>query len=969
MSGQGKDYADAYARFMLRHRRAVVILLFASTLLALLFVNRVNLRNDPDSLLPLSNPYIATNLYSDLTYGMGNLMVWGLKVKQGDIYQPWFLQMVHAFYHDVSGLEFANPVNFAGLPSSKLRNLGIDDSGSLDYRRLMPANGLATDEQQRQRQIDYLRQGLEQHLVLEPLLIYYQDSEGNKCELVGADGKISNASVRHVHESCRAVGTFIIGDFSNELKDNHLQWIAAAKGVMAEYQARYGDRVEFTISGEPYFLASMVEELWDKAWLFGISLLIILILLWYEFRRLSCAVLPLVGVGMTIILTLGLMGFTQFRLTTMMALTPMLLLAIGIGHSMQITRRYMQELQKTGDHQQAAYTAIRFTVVPAALSIGTDLHGFFAISFIDISFYKAYAYFGIFGMSTLILTTTTLIPLLMISFPPKLHDRKFERGWEMRLAKGVTGLLTGPLKWLPVLSVIGIWLLSAYATELDRGFSALLAGEAGRSDPEVARIQDEFDIMPGVEKGIHYPRAAYKDHYILGELLTGNGEVKAIADLEALSSMMPGVITANMVIRSKAGTLPPCGLDAWSEAGERLLGADECFDAMEDPPQGIFNRAEVLKALSEFEDWLRSHPHIGFTTSYVQFAKTLNMMLNAPEGESPVAHMNLYAIPTLEHMRLNAYAYRLSGEDDRFPDPDEMVQLYSGMLTTSAGAGELEAFVNTRSWDEGIIVGFVNTMDPKLTHQTILDIQHYLQAHADDPGMDLLRVGIESGEHIQVPANGGVPAYSVVTEDAIPGKAAIGGFLGVTEATRDVAFKEWLNAPVATSLTVFLMTLIMFRSWMVASILISLCFITLMTQYGLGAYMTSIGEWSANLAFHVQVALSIAMGLGVDYGVYMVSRLREELRESGEDWRSALQSTLGTTGSAIIISMLVLLGSFIPLMNTELANLWSVSLYISEALIMDVFIALLVLPLMVYWLRPRFVFSSDMGKDEDSRRK
>ncbi|MCU7945300.1 MAG: hypothetical protein KZQ72_01420, partial [Candidatus Thiodiazotropha sp. (ex Cardiolucina cf. quadrata)] len=76
MTSHTKDYADAYARFVLRNRRAVIFLLFASTLLALFFIDRVNLRNDPDSLLPLSNRYIATNLYSDLTYGMGNLMVW-----------------------------------------------------------------------------------------------------------------------------------------------------------------------------------------------------------------------------------------------------------------------------------------------------------------------------------------------------------------------------------------------------------------------------------------------------------------------------------------------------------------------------------------------------------------------------------------------------------------------------------------------------------------------------------------------------------------------------------------------------------------------------------------------------------------------------------------------------------------------------------------------------------------------------
>ncbi|MEW8585471.1 MAG: hypothetical protein AB2531_06880, partial [Candidatus Thiodiazotropha sp.] len=63
MAAENRDYAAAYARFVLRHRRVVIFLLFASTLLALAFVSRVNLRNDPDSLLPLSNRYIATNLY------------------------------------------------------------------------------------------------------------------------------------------------------------------------------------------------------------------------------------------------------------------------------------------------------------------------------------------------------------------------------------------------------------------------------------------------------------------------------------------------------------------------------------------------------------------------------------------------------------------------------------------------------------------------------------------------------------------------------------------------------------------------------------------------------------------------------------------------------------------------------------------------------------------------------------------
>ncbi len=197
----------------------------------------------------------------------------------------------------------------------------------------------------------------------------------------------------------------------------------------------------------------------------------------------------------------------------------------------------------------------------------------------------------------------------------------------------------------------------------------------------------------------------------------------------------------------------------------------------------------------------------------------------------------------------------------------------------------------------------------------------------------------------------------VVTDDTLPeGYDAIGGFLGITEATRDVAFQEWLHAPAMTSLTVFIMTAIMFRSWLIAFVLIGLCAITLMTQYGLAGYMTSIKEWSGNLAFHVQVALSIAMGLGVDYAVYMISRLREEMECSCLDWKASLQSTLSSTGGSILISVIVLLGSLIPLMNTSLANTWSVSLYIAEALILDVFTTLLLLPLVIYWLRPKYVF-------------
>jgi len=133
-------------------------------------------------------------------------------------------------------------------------------------------------------------------------------------------------------------------------------------------------------------------------------------------------------------------------------------------------------------------------------------------------------------------------------------------------------------------------------------------------------------------------------------------------------------------------------------------------------------------------------------------------------------------------------------------------------------------------------------------------------------------------------------------------------------------------------------------------------FITLFAQYGMGGYFTSVQNWSGNLAFHLLVTLSIAMGLGVDYSIYLIERLKEEYRESMGDWPKAVFETLRTTGGAVLASVIVLLGSFIPLVSTDLANTWGLGVYIGQALIIDVIIAFTFLPVLIKWMKPKYVF-------------
>ena len=912
---QGEDrIAARYARFVLQYRWPIMLFLLVATLLGASQIQYMDIRNDPDTLLPPSNRYVATNLYAEHNFGMGNLMVFALRVKEGDIFQPWFINKIQELHRKLVALPNSREANFIDIAAQKIKFMGADENG-LVFKRLIPTAGISTDDPELAReQLAFLKEGIKSNPVMGPMLVSMEGPDGKLCAYEDYD-----------KEACVATAAYIIGDYDDGVKEIYLPWVNQVRALMDEYGE--DERIELLVAGEPYFLAWMLADLVNKWWLFVLSIAVVVVVLWLEFRNWRGAAFPLLGVGATIALTLGMMGFTEFKLTTMMVLTPMLLLAIGIGHSIQVTRRFMLEHAGHGDCEKSAFIAICHTIVPATLSIITDMVGFATLATVDISFYKDYAYFGMFGMLTLLFTTTTLIPLLLTIFPPPqaLCETKEGHSWETSVGGMLTRLISGPGKWLPIGVVAVIMLLSVNYTQILQGTSD--------------------DLMPGVEKGINYPRAAFKESSI------------TIEHLMRLNEIMPGVISVNIPIRGKEPVTPLCKTEYYPDAIYDIEDKQEraqqcqiekqklgCWDPDACGAQGIFNNADVLADLEKMENWMRAHQFIGYTGSYAQYVRLVNMLLTAEPGEKPI--IRDLAIPTRE------YLTSIDPDDDR--DPQGIVQLYNGLLETMTSEGDMDSFV-AADWNEGVVLGFINTMDPRETHQVTMDIQQYIEEHKNDKGFSKVNFGLRSGPVDDL--SGDTNELSVDGANYV--RPAVGGFLGATEATREVAIENWLKSPLQTALAIFIISALIFRSLMVAGILLFTLLITLFAQYGLGGYFTSVGNWSGNLAFHLLVTLSIAMGLGVDYGIYMISRLREEMQATGGNWMESLRNTQNTTGSAVIISVVVLLGSFIPLVGTDLANTWGLGIYIGEALIIDVFTALMLLPLLVYWLKPKYVFGDN----------
>jgi len=328
---------------------------------------------------------------------------------------------------------------------------------------------------------------------------------------------------------------------------------------------------------------------------------------------------------------------------------------------------------------------------------------------------------------------------------------------------------------------------------------------------------------------------------------------------------------------------------------------------------------------------MRNHPAIGFTGSYAQYVRLVNMLLAAEPGEQP--HLSDLRIPTLVYLRAM--------------DPDAMVQLFNGLLETMTEEGDMDAFV-ARDWNQGVIMGFINTMHPQETHAVTMAIQDYVEEHKEDPGFRQVHFGLRCKD-----TSCDVGPTAAAGPDYI--RPGIGGFLGATEATREVALDNWLTGPLLTATAVFMIAALISRSLLVSGILMVTLLITLFAQYGLGVPDLGV-ELVRQPGLPRPGGPVHRHGAGDRLRHLHALALHEEMRASGNDWAIALRRTLDTTGSAVLISVVILITSFIPLMNTHLANTWSVSLYISVALVIDVIVALTLLPLMVRWLRPQYVF-------------
>ena len=101
--------------------------------------------------------------------------------------------------------------------------------------------------------------------------------------------------------------------------------------------------------------------------------------------------------------------------------------------------------------------------------------------------------------------------------------------------------------------------------------------------------------------------------------------------------------------------------------------------------------------------------------------------------------------------------------------------------------------------------------------------------------------------------------------------------------------------------------------------------------------------------------LAIGIGVGIDYGIYMLSRICEEYKDS-KHIGDAINASLTTCGKAILFTALLMTVGIAPwYFLSELKFLSDMGLLLVVVMTINMILALLLVPLLVYLFKPRFI--------------
>lgn len=247
----------------------------------------------------------------------------------------------------------------------------------------------------------------------------------------------------------------------------------------------------------------------------------------------------------------------------------------------------------------------------------------------------------------------------------------------------------------------------------------------------------------------------------------------------------------------------------------------------------------------------------------------------------------------------------------RIPDSQELVS----QLVFLGDSPAFERFTD-RPYSQALVMAYLASDDSARVGPLIRTVETWLAAHPPPAGVRVLVAG------------GMGPTVLAVNEHTTIGKL--------------------LNM-LAVLASIYVVASIVLRSpaggfYVVTPIVVSICLL-----FGL------LGWTGIRLDMGSATILAMAAGIGADYSIYFIYRLREERMRTGSD-AAALERAMETSGRAIVFVAASIAAGFGVMAFSPFLGMWLFGTLMPTAMLFSSFAALSIMPVLLLRARPAFIF-------------
>ncbi len=199
-----------------------------------------------------------------------------------------------------------------------------------------------------------------------------------------------------------------------------------------KYEVNFG-KIHF--AGLPHLRVQISKRILGEMIFFvGLSLLVTSCLLFLFFRSFRVVLICLIVVCIAVIWSLGSLAFLEFRLSSLMALLPALMIVIGVPNCIFLMTKFHQEMKEHGNKVKALSLVIQKIGTATFLTNFTTAIGFLTFAFTNSNHLMQFGIVASTNIMMVFLLSLCILPTLTSFFnPPKARhlkhlDRKFAVG-------------------------------------------------------------------------------------------------------------------------------------------------------------------------------------------------------------------------------------------------------------------------------------------------------------------------------------------------------------------------------------------------------------------------------------------------------------------------------------------------------------------------------------------------------------